>query len=414
MNHRIAYLIVFLVWSGKISVSSAQPAIVWSADTLLPADVPGCGAESSDFGASLDAHHELLVVGAPGACVDSEARGAVLIFDRAGERYFQSLILRRPSGFEGDRFGSEVHATDTLLGVSAPGDESVDLYERVGRRYLLNARARLPGDAPLLEDEESRFGETFAVLDGALIVSAPGVSPASMSGAGGLFVFQPSASGTWLMRQLLIAETPVTADSLGNHLAAAEHLVVASSQSALHLFSRRAVGDDLFLAQSIAQENIIGVQTDGHTVIAALSTGEVMLYAPDAEGEYEQISTLTPTAGGDLLGVVSIDVARALVGGATGVASLVAREENWELDHSIDGAPCPRGHRRLRRTRVCLRRRPRFRVSPRRDQRSTLRTKRRMSKRVLYRRRLLRVRMRRRRRLHGMQHCRRKFRRWIV
>ena len=123
----VAALVVTSGCEGAAEVSFAapgeteQPVVVWGAEQASSSSIEGCDGGAGGYGASVTLAPGTLLVGAPGACDGGAAAGAVVVFDRFGEQWVESDVIRRTEGGEGAGFGAAAAFSAPFLAVGAPG-----------------------------------------------------------------------------------------------------------------------------------------------------------------------------------------------------------------------------------------------------------------------------------------------------
>jgi hypothetical protein len=214
----------------------------WSLQQTLTAPDAQHG---SGFGESLALHQDLLMIGAPrhehGHL--SNARGAVYFFRRIGDQWQFESMIDVPAQAADATFGSAAQLDENYVYVGAPtyavppaaiqrGGE-VYAYPRVGQGW---------GEPVVIKPDsariEPRFGQTMTATATQLVVGAPFVIGAAITGegwdtTGAVFVFRPDA-GSWLQsHRLTAADSDPHTQRLGEVLAAdSSTLLIGAPQSA--------------------------------------------------------------------------------------------------------------------------------------------------------------------------------------
>ncbi len=219
---------------GNNSVSGSGAVYVyvkdedsWRIQAYIKADYPD---EGDGFGSSvsLSSDGDTLVVGAPfedggdfavdGEQADNTARdsGAVYVYQRFGDTWFEQNYLKASAGHEGAQFGTRVSISDfgATLAVSAIGDEmpaganagAVFVYALTGDNWQAVQKVQ-PDDA----QEGAQFGSALSISANGdrLLVGAEyfttGTTPAAKTGKAYVFDLE---NGTWEQTQALIASNP--------------------------------------------------------------------------------------------------------------------------------------------------------------------------------------------------------------
>ena len=223
---------------------------VRSGSSWAPSGPPLSGPESADprdyFGGALAVSGDTLAVGAPGAY--SGGSGRVYLYVRHDGRWArQGPALAAPGAGIDESFGASVALDGDTLIVGSPryADPPVPgvayVYVRqagVWARQGDVLRSNLNGD--------DGFGRAVALSRYTTVIGAP----AAYGGAGAVYVYTHSQSGTWLRQAALSGESLGSGAYLGSALAiSGEQAVVAApgmsfvdgkSRGALLLYGRQA------------------------------------------------------------------------------------------------------------------------------------------------------------------------------
>ena len=156
----------------------------WSHMTTL---TKAYSSNSVYFGKSLALDGTRLVVGAPG---EWSRKGLVQVYEFDGLNWVPSVELTDPDGGFGDDFGNSVDARGERILVGVPGKEEAGveagaafLYQRSGPDWL--ATLLVPSDG----DEPDRFGWAVAIGDSAYLVGSP-YDDVVASDVGSAYVFE--------------------------------------------------------------------------------------------------------------------------------------------------------------------------------------------------------------------------------
>ncbi|WP_075188227.1 FG-GAP repeat protein [Teredinibacter haidensis] len=200
----------------------------WRLQSYIKAPAPDDG-DAFGSSVSLSSDGSTLVVGVPfddsadfkidGDALDNTAQdsGAVYVFRRFGETWFQQNFIKPSAGAAGDQFGLEVELSDfggTLV-VSAPGRNitaadstaaqagGVFVYELTGDNWveLAELNAPVPGDDATFGSDISLSANGNRLLVGAEYYK-DGLSPSATTGRA--YVFDRS-DNTWVLAQELSA-----------------------------------------------------------------------------------------------------------------------------------------------------------------------------------------------------------------
>ncbi|MFT4606272.1 MAG: choice-of-anchor B domain-containing protein, partial [Rhodothermales bacterium] len=152
---------------------------------------PGCGQYGycgTDFGITLAAEGDWLLVGSPGAPPSTRRRGeeapakspgVVIAYHKGPDgQWMQHASLQPERGTEGDRFGSSIHLEGDRALIGAPlwDDDSADL-EGVGRvtEFVLeNGNWTEAGSPAFRSEHNANFGTSIDVSGNAALIGAPG------------------------------------------------------------------------------------------------------------------------------------------------------------------------------------------------------------------------------------------------
>jgi len=150
---------------------------------------PGCnqyGYCSTEFGLTLAAHGDWLLVGAPGATPPrtrgeeppAEAPGAVFAYRKTGGSWTEVARLEAANGTDGDRFGARIHLENGYALISAPRwnhvSEDADGAGRVVAFVLENGSWVEAGALPTPAEPAAHIGTDFIVQGNEAFVGAPG------------------------------------------------------------------------------------------------------------------------------------------------------------------------------------------------------------------------------------------------
>jgi len=133
----------------------------------------------ASFGWAVEFEGDYLYVGAPRGR-ESAQRGKVIVFKRSPDGWQYDSKIVASDAYPGDRFGSAIAAHGDMVAVGAPLWED-ELTANVGAVYVFQRsddhkweeRTRL---APPVRSPQSEAGESIAMNDSTLLISAPGDS----------------------------------------------------------------------------------------------------------------------------------------------------------------------------------------------------------------------------------------------
>ena len=189
--------------SGPLHVFERDGDGAWRATGMVEGDGvngidPGCGQYGycgTDFGLTLGASGDWLLVGAPGAAPDARrrrgnepeepaVRGAVHAYQRDGDgEWVERATLWPADGTEGDGFGSAIAFTFHGVLIGAPrwnagaGGATDDLTQATGRVYhfrMVDGRWEEAGALESAPEANANFGSAIAATGDRLMIGAPG------------------------------------------------------------------------------------------------------------------------------------------------------------------------------------------------------------------------------------------------
>ena len=174
----------------------------WRATSVLQGDDvaghdPGCGQYGycgTDFGLTLAADDDWLLVGAPGAAPDPQGQrrnqpeqpevpGAVHAYERDGGAWIRRATLQPSDGMPGDGFGSAIVLTPQGALIGAPRwtapTSDLEGLENAGRVYhfrLAEGGWEQVGALEAAPEANANYGSAIAAADGRVLVGAPGAN----------------------------------------------------------------------------------------------------------------------------------------------------------------------------------------------------------------------------------------------
>lgn len=156
------------------------------------------GAAQDQFGFSISAHGDRLVVGAPGVnSPNSQDTGAVYVFERGSSNWAQTAKVVPGAGRVEDRFGYRVvlnasgdFAASRLPNPASPGTtRGVSVYKRVSRGDYQLQGVFNPRDIP----GEDSFGGALSFEQGTVLVGMETAVGSNGAAAGSVEVFETSS-----------------------------------------------------------------------------------------------------------------------------------------------------------------------------------------------------------------------------
>ena len=224
----------------------------WIQSQKLTPNIP---VDREEFGYSIAASGNLIVVGAPQSNRDANDGGSAWIFVSNGVSYLEAARIASPTASLNGRFGSDVEVSDgaiRTLAVGAAGESTqgvaagqVHLFEEVQGAWV--HRQSLQGNAvPTAQDE---FGLSLALSGEALAVGSPGEDiPGGASNVGAVRVFRRSIEGLWNLEAVIASPMPSESGEFGRAVSlSGEVLAVgayredagAESSGRVHIFRRQ-------------------------------------------------------------------------------------------------------------------------------------------------------------------------------
>jgi choice-of-anchor B domain-containing protein len=166
----------------------------------------------NEYGAAVAVSGDALFVGEPD---NTHTPGLVYVYRRDGNAWAKHSEIRAADGVPGDFFGLSLAADGDrlLVGASRTGGESgrVYVFERNGDTWTQTASMEASDDV-----FEDGFGVSVALSGDVAYVGAPGQN----AGAGAVYVFQRSASGSWAQQAKLAGNGITEGSFFGVSLAA--------------------------------------------------------------------------------------------------------------------------------------------------------------------------------------------------
>ena len=170
----------------------------WVQTQKLTDPAPPCGTD--EFGTSVALQNDVLVVGQPLGCANSDLSGQALVYRLVGGTWvLQQILMETNPPFPVNGFGTSVAVSSNTIVVgnpndpSGPGSGAVSIFTNNGTSWNLQAKVTAPPNT-----FQAFTGQSVAVEGDALIAGAPGVGI-----AGGAFVFVRTGT-TWSLTQTLL------------------------------------------------------------------------------------------------------------------------------------------------------------------------------------------------------------------
>jgi len=201
---------------------------VWSQQAKLTA---ADGAEGDLFGISATLSGNTLLVGADLNDEKANNAGAVYVFERSGNNWYQQAKLMAADGGDTDIFGVRVALSGDTALISARRDDddlmgvdagSAYVFTRSGKKWHQQAKLTAPdGEA------DDRFGRSVAIKDNTAIIGAMHHDDqGDNSGAAYLFV---RSGNIWSHQTTLMAEYGASGDLFGFSVAISKDTVLVAA-----------------------------------------------------------------------------------------------------------------------------------------------------------------------------------------
>lgn len=191
-------------WKCQWIVGLLLPCLPGLAEARVVAPIPQPRAE---LGISQTSAGGWLVLGSPG---EESDKGAVQLYQCAGEPCAATQRLAPAELLPADRFGLGVAMSATRLAVAAPGRQGGAVYLHTLDAGTWTFQQRLDAPAPGNEG----FGSALALAGSRLFVGAP----AADLGAGAVYVYTEQA-GSWTLQARLDADDVQAGAGFGAALA---------------------------------------------------------------------------------------------------------------------------------------------------------------------------------------------------
>src|SRR4051812_37249740 len=277
------------------------------------------GFDGTDlFGLSVAAQGDKLVVGAPR---DAKGKGAVYVFERAGDEWLQTGKLSASDGETGDVLGVAVAIDGDEIVTGAPGDATGKNADQ-GSAYTF-ARTGPPTrteTAKLTADDGaigSKLGTSVAIDGDTIVTGAAGDDIDMDVDQGSVYTFTSAGEQT----AKLTASDGNQNDELGMSVAIEGDTIVAGApthtvgtgarQGAAYTFARTGaeernetaelsgtlIGDDAGLGKSVAIDGDTIVAGAPSAAVATGTKGAVLTFARTGDAARHQTAKLTATDG---------------------------------------------------------------------------------------------------------------------
>jgi hypothetical protein len=206
-------------------------------------------AKTSNFGADIALDNDTLAVSAIEDSQRGKSAGAVSVFERKNDAWKQTAKLIPPKA--NYQFGWQIALSGNTLVVGAPWDASgnahrgsVFVYERTGETWKLTTTLVAP-----VRGSKDLFGYDVAVQGDRIAVGTLGAKDAPKD-SGAAYVFHRAAAGDWTLAGTLVSDDRSERDSFGNDVALVDDAVIVSApahvggmfRGAIYVFRSEADG----------------------------------------------------------------------------------------------------------------------------------------------------------------------------
>jgi hypothetical protein len=221
--------VVLLALLPLPAATPAAPPGVLSESQMLAAHT---GASGGQFGRSIAASGERIVIGAPGDWAFGLQAGGAFVYVRVGSHWIAEARLVPSDPEAGDEFGESVGISGDTIVVGAHRDDdgaddagSAYVFTRIGETWLQQAKllAATPGT-------NDGFGRSVAIDGDTVLVGSPNDNTPAGQNAGSIHVFTRSGTA-WPLQAKLLDPVPQANHRFGKSVAVAgDTLVVGSVQ----------------------------------------------------------------------------------------------------------------------------------------------------------------------------------------
>jgi len=197
---------------------------------------PQDGPRNAIMGATLDAHQDVIVAGAPLDDPNGDFSGSAYIFEHDDTGWSQTAKLVAPDGARGDSFGDAVATNGDTIAIGAPFHgllDRDDIDEDAGTVYTASVHEGNVSELnPLYNPqpgENAQFGRSLAFTMNTLLVGAPGADGLTES-TGAAYAY----TGTGNIWEPYTRLGPEDANQAGTSLALDAGTAVVGSQFTNH------------------------------------------------------------------------------------------------------------------------------------------------------------------------------------
>lgn len=217
--------------SGSVYVFT-KDANTWKQQAKLAAKDT---AKSDSFGEFVAIQQDTIVVGAPGHThANIRFAGAVYVFGRQGEKWFEESKITADDAAKSDRFGVSVGIhTDTIivgstLNDAGRGKDAGAAYIFVREGNAWKQQAKITGDDSRAGDH---FGAGVATTGKIAVVGAP-LHEEEGLGSGAAYAFL-NTEGVWKETEKIVPDDPVKGLVFGSAVAISRDTVIVTSGAAM-------------------------------------------------------------------------------------------------------------------------------------------------------------------------------------
>lgn len=339
-----------------------SPASVFGYDQSTSAEIERLVADDAAagarFGVSIASDGDIAVVGAPGAFVDGESRGAAYLYNRQDEAWVQVGQLIASDGNASDGFGTAVAIAGDTIVVGAPSYALNGMY--AGAAYVFTRNGSRWSESAILVPSivgDIRFGFSVAVDGDTIAVGAP-YTDSGFTNSGAVYIFETDENGwTETTRLATGASGAVLSDLFGWSVALKDNLLVIGAYlgDMAHIYERDDAGwqktatlrgDDTHSRDRFGY----AVATDGSRVVVGatqdndtgVNSGTAFIFRLDNDGWQQEAklmpTTPFPTEGTNFGWSVTIAGDTAVVGAANSKGAQDTEESGAVYVYAFDGS----------------------------------------------------------------------------
>lgn len=200
---------------------------------------PQDGPRNAIMGATLDAHQDVIVAGAPLDDPNGDFSGSAYVFEESDGEWSQTAKLVAPDGERGDSFGDAVATNGDTIAIGAPFHgllDRDDIDEDAGAVFTTTVHDGNVSDLnPLYNprpEDNDQFGRSLALSENTLLVGTPG-DEGLTENTGAAYAYTGTGNA-WILQSRLGPEDPDEVGTLGTSLALDAGTAVVGSQFTNH------------------------------------------------------------------------------------------------------------------------------------------------------------------------------------